>query len=324
MKTKVLSIILAVAVLFGVMQVSVFASDSNAITVYFSATSDEIIVPLKALTVKDGTAEEYGFTVNTVDHNNKAVNGVSVFDVIVTAHIVYYGEKFTKETASEYLAISGGYLQKAFGKPATASGFAVNGKVPHDDIMTSYGYTGYAADTAVVAAGDLVSFYFYQDTKGYTDVLASLGTNEITLKPGESYTYTLSGYYAAWYGCYDDATIASKTEALNDVDVFMKEANDKTFTKVGTTDDNGQLKVTFEKEGEYTLYATGETDAECPIVYTWSVAHVTNEVPANPEPQNNPSIMEKVVKALENVLQFVYNVIVRVERFFSGIFNIFK
>ncbi|MBQ7654099.1 MAG: hypothetical protein IJS17_03405, partial [Clostridia bacterium] len=280
MKTKILAIVLTIAVLFGVMQTAAFAADSeNSIDVYFSATSDEIIVPLESLTVSDGTAEDYGYTVAEVDHNDVAVDGITVLDVLVAAHAEYYGDSFTAETASQYLAVSGGVVQKAFGKSAYASGFTINNAVPHDDVKTEYGYTGYAADTAVVEkSGSFVSFFFYQDTKYYTDNLGSFGFTEATLTPSETIELHLTGYYAAYYGCSDEETIEENTGALAEIDVFMKEANEEAFTEIGATDEDGNISITFENEGDYVLYATGETDTGCPVIYTWAIVHVEEEV----------------------------------------------
>ena len=324
MKTKILSIILAVAVLFGVMQISVFAIDAKeVINVFFSASSDDVIVPLETLEVYDGIAEDYGYTVSAEDHNGVAVDSITVLDVLVAAHAEYYGADFTADTATDYLAVNGGFLQKAFGEKANASGFTVNNEVPHDDIMTAYGYTGYAADTSVVEEGDFVSFFFYQDTYYYMDVLASFGTLSDMYKPGESVTYTLSGYYAAWYGCSDAETITNNTEALADIDIYMKEAGDETFTKIGTTDENGQITVNFETEGEYTLYATGENDAGSPIVYTWCIAHVAEEEPLTPDTPDGSFIYEKVEALFESVYTLVFDILASVYNFVVSLINLF-
>lgn len=324
MKTKILSIILAATLLFGVMQTAVFAIDARETAeVYFSATSDEIIVPLGTLEVYDGIAEEYGYTVSAEDHNGVAVEGITVLDVLVAAHADYYGADFTADTATDYLVVSGGFLQKAFGEKATASGFTVNNEVPHDDIMTAYGYTGYAADTSVVETGDFVSFFFYQDTYYYMDVLASFDSLSDTYKPGDSVTYTLSGYYAAWYGCSDAETIADNTEALADIDVFMKEAGQETFTKIGTTDENGQITIDFMLEGDYTIYATGETDTGSPVIYSWSIAHVAEEEPETPDTPDGSFLFEKAGAFFTSVYTLVYDILASVYNFVVSLINLF-
>lgn len=324
MKAKVLSIILTVAVLFGVMQTAVFAVDAeDEISVFFSATSDDVIVPLETLEVYDGIAEDYGYTVSAEDHNGVAVDGITVLDVLVAAHAEYYGADFTADTAADYLVVSGGFLQKAFGEKATASGFTINNEVPHDDIMTAYGYTGYASDTSRVEEDDFVSFFFYQDTFGYTDVLASFDTQHDVFMPGDSATYTLTGYYAAWYGCADAETIANNTQVLSDIDVFMKEVGDETFTQIGTTDENGQITIDFENEGDYILYATGETETGCPVIYTWSIAYVVDYGPIEPSTPDICSILEKVVALLGSLTTFICKVINSIYRFISDIFRTF-
>ena len=318
MKTKILSIVLAIALIFSVTQVVAFADEKVEINVYFVASSDSIIVEPEILTVYDGIAEDYGYTVSSVDHNSVPVNDVTVLDVLVAAHVEYYGSEFTSETATDYLSVSGGYLQKAFGASAFASGFTVNNKVPHDDIEQAYGYTGYASDTACVEDGDFVSFFFYQDSKTYLDVLGNFGTVEATLTPSESITYTLTGYCAAYYGCSKDEVIEEKTETLTDVDVFMKPfGSDEAFVSVGTTDENGEITLSFEETGDYVIYATGETESESPIIYTWNIIHVVDDAP------DAPTLFDKLASFFDISFTFIIRAIKIVFKYITDIINLF-
>lgn len=303
MKTKIISLFLALTMLFSVFQITVFAQNNEVISVYFSACGDDnIFIPLQKITVQDGLAEEYGYSVNEKDHNGVTISSVTVFDVLVAVHQKYYGERFTKETAEDYLTLSFGYVGKAFGRSATASGFTVDGKTPHDDVLSPvYGsYTGYSCDASVVNDNQTVGFFFYRDTKYYSDILASFDTFSKNITAGEQITYTLTGYSAAYYGCSSQSVIDENTDVLTGVDVYMSKDNGG-FEKIGVTDENGQITVSFNHAGNYLLYAEG-TDAEtdAPVIATWSIVNVKFSF---------VQLLKNIASSIMNFFMNVYNYI---------------
>ncbi len=270
--TRTLAVILAMLMLFAGVQMNVFAADET-LTVNFNCNDSTVIIPRTELEVKDGLAEEYGYTVATTDHNGKAVEDATFFDALVAAHKAYYGEKFTKETAKDYLAMSTGYISKAFGKSATASGFIINKVIPNDGIIGAYGtYTGYSADTAVIKNGDEITYYFYQDTSMWGDWASWFDSYEYTATAGEAFDVNIKGYSVMWYGFNDiDTIMANHAANVPSADIFVYNANGDD-QKIGTTDENGNATLTFTDAGSYTLYANALVKGEygdSPIIFPW-------------------------------------------------------
>ena len=113
MKSKgFLSLLLAVAMILSLAPVSAFADDTvKSVTANFTAQADGefLCAPQLGAEVRSDTAENYGF-------EDSVTEGVSVLDALVRLHEVKYGKSFTKETASDYLAISEyGSTSKSFG-----------------------------------------------------------------------------------------------------------------------------------------------------------------------------------------------------------------
>lgn len=126
MKKRVISLLLALVMLLGLLPTAALASDAAGVAITMSASDAAygFYFQPQSITVTDGLAEEYGYTVAAVDHNSKPIDGPTVFDALVAAHIQKYGDSFTTETASTYLDISGGMLR---GKPPNSSAFSMTG-----------------------------------------------------------------------------------------------------------------------------------------------------------------------------------------------------
>lgn len=285
--TKALATVLAVLMLLIGLQVSVSAAEES-VTVNFSFSDGSAIIPRSEFQVKDGIAEEYGYTVATTDHNGQAVNGVTFFDVLVAVHEVYLGEAFTKETAQDFLAMSSGFITTAFGESASASGFLINNVVPNDGIINpSYGScTGYACDTAVVENGDEITYYFYQDQTMWGDWASWFDKYEYTTAVDEAFDVNIKGYSAMWYGFNDiDTIMASYAANVPGADIFVYNSNGEP-QKIGTTDENGNAALSFSEPGTYTLYATALVAGaygDSPIVLPWCEVTVNPVAPEEPE-----------------------------------------
>lgn len=318
--TKAIASVLAVLTVMTMFAVSAFAED-DSVTVNFACSDAEIIMPYQTLQVKDGLAEEYGFTVSEKDHNGVAVEDATFFDAIIASHIAYYGDAFTKENAKDYVDISYGYLTKAFARSASMSGFIINKVIPNDGIIGQYGtFTGYSADTARIKDGDSITFYFYQDTDMWGDWTAWFDKYEYTSTVGTPIDVNLKGYSAVWYGTNSIDTIMSsfaKDIAYADIYIYS-EGNER--VSVGSTDENGNAQIKFDEAGTYILYAEAIAEDEYgsyPVIYPWCTVEVTEaEEPAD-EPIEEPTELTWWQK----VVNFIVDVYNKVVAFFVSIFD---
>ncbi len=256
-----------------------FASE-NEISVDFSFYNGAVVIPKTEIKFYDGIAEEYGYEMSSTDHSGKAINSATVFDALVAAHKIYYGQAFTKETSKNYLEISYGFVTKAFGIKSSAWGMCINDKVSHDDVyVDAYGgYTGYSFDSAAINSDDYVSVYTYQDKSMYSDYYITLSDDKISTTTGEAFTISATGYSAMWYGCSKDEMISSQTHKMVGLDVYTT-TDFKSYSKVGTLNENGEITLDFDNEGTVYLCIMGNFDdpymGEVPVVANWCEVTVT-------------------------------------------------
>lgn len=269
----VLSVILAAAMLLGCVSTA-FAAGDGSISVEMSFYDGGFVIPGETVEVKDGMAEEYGYTVSEKDHNGKTVDYITVLDAIVALHKAYYGDEFTAESCKSYLNFSGGMITKMFAKSATSSGFTVNDVVPNDGIYNENyrSYTGYAADTAPVANGDTVRIFTYKDSY-WSDYYTRFDSAEKTVTAGEAVSFTVTGYSIAWYGFSDSATIERSSLPMGGVDLYMIAYADgkRADKKVATLDWKGSASYTVTEPGVYYFYTSGtyideEEEEETPVI----------------------------------------------------------
>lgn len=255
----IISVILAAAVLLGCISTA-FAAGDGSISVGVSFYDGGFVIPKETVEVKDGIAEEYGYTVAEKDHNGKDVDYITVFDAVVALHKAYYGDKFTAETCKDYLNNSGSMITKMFGKSATSSGFTVNDVMPNDGIYneTYHSYTGYAADTARIVNGDKVALFTYKDSY-WSDYYTQFDASEKTVTVGEKINFTVTGYSIMWYGFADKATIERNTIPMSNLDLNMIQYVDgkPVDKKVGTLNWRGMASYTVNEPGVYYFYASG-------------------------------------------------------------------
>lgn len=154
------------------------------------------------ITVSSDMAENAGYTDNVT-------TGVSTLDVLVALH----GNTVKDNLKLWYQEDGGAWIDKMFGTETTAVSFAVNGLAPHTDKMyvdpttkkETNDYVGKMVNEAKVEDGDVVDFFFYQDTQSYSDMYAYFVDNNgdflktLTVTPGESYTLNVKAYA---YGKY--------------------------------------------------------------------------------------------------------------------------
>ena len=270
----IISVILAAAMLLGCISTA-FAAGDGSISVGISFYDGGFVIPKETVEVKDGIAEEYGYTVSEKDHNGKDVDYITVFDAVVALHKAYYGDKFTAETCKNYLNNSDTMITKMFGKSATSSGFTVNDVMPTDGIYneTYHSYTGYSADAARIADGDKVVLFLYKDRSFYGDYYTQFDASEKTVTVGEKINFTVTGYSIAWYGFADKATIERNTIPMSNLDLNMIQYVDgkPVDKKVGTLNWRGMASYTVNEPGVYYFYASGsyideEEEEETPVI----------------------------------------------------------
>ncbi len=251
--------------------------NTETVSVTFSVSDGTIIIAPETLEVEAGIAKAYGYQVASVDHNGNKVEGATVMDAIVAAHKAYYGDEFTRSTAENYLDMSSSFIRKSFGRSTSICGFTVNGTMPNDGIINpSYGTpTGYACDTATIADGDNISYFFYQDTRYYSDMYAEFSSDNYTVSAGRSLKVNIKGYSLMEHGLSDIDTVrANYMTNLKDVDIYLYE--DGELKKLATTDKKGNAKIKLTEEGEYTLVAVRSSDSEeAPTVVAYSKVTVT-------------------------------------------------
>lgn len=307
MKTtkKILSAVLAVVVLLCCMPLSVFAASDGGVTVSFALSGESADMPMQSITLSDGEAEKFGYTMPETDHNGEKIEEITVFDVIVAAHEAYYGDEFTKETAQNYLIVTDGQIKLAFGKKASASGFAVNNEAPHDDNFNELwsSYTGYGACEATVENGDFVSYFFYNDTYFYSDYYAWFECADesavsLTAVKNDSVTLTVKGFCYGWYSCSKDED--KGIVPLPGMEVYLVKNGE--YTSVGTTNENGQITVKFGDKGDFSLCAKGTTSDDysddIPVVNAWCSVKVLTRAQSN---------WQKIVNFFRTVFQKIAN-----------------
>lgn len=252
-------------------------ADEETVSVTFSASDSSIIIAPETIEVTSGTAKAYGYNVAAFDHNRKEVHGVTVFDVIVAEHKKIYGDAFTRSTATDYLVMNSSFIMKSFGRNTSTCGFLVNGAMPNDGIYNeNYGsYTGYACDTATVVDGDVISYYFYQDTRYYSDMFASFDSDSYTISAGKKLKVNIKGYSPFEHGLESPEVIKEKyLTNMKDVDIYI--LNNGELQKVSTTDKRGNAKIKLSEEGEYTLVAIrAASDDQAPTIAAYSKVTVT-------------------------------------------------
>ena len=251
--------------------------NTETVSVTFSVSDGTIIIAPETLEVEAGIAKAYGYKVASVDHNGNKVEGATVMDAVVAAHKAYYGEEFTRSTAENYLVMNSSFIMKSFGRSTSVCGFTVNGTMPNDGIINpSYGTpTGYACDTATIVDGDNISYYFYQDTRYYSDMYAEFNSDSYTVAAGSKLKVNIKGYSLMEHGLSDIDTVrANYMTNLKDVDIYLYE--DGELKKLATTNKRGNAKIKLTEEGEYTLVAVRNSDSdEAPTLVAYSKVTVT-------------------------------------------------
>ena len=211
------------------------------------------------VTVSSDEAEQYGYT-------DSVKNGVSALDALVKVHEDLFGEAFTKESASKYLAFNtSGYLSKIFGEETTANGFILNEGYPNDGTKSEYGgYNGTTVTNQAVVDGDVIDFYIYQDQSTWTDLYTWVEVPEGDLYTSQSVTVSVKAIAATMGYLYQTPEEMKGGATLqNGLCLAWVDAETGAMTPVeevvtGTNEagENGQAEITLPAQaGDYYLTA---------------------------------------------------------------------
>ena len=201
-------------------------------------------------------AESYGYT--------DQVDGVSALDALVKAHEMIYGDKFTPETAKEYLIVgtSPGYATKIYGEKYDFS-FWINSWYPNVD------GNGTTLTTQEISDGDVIDFFTY-GSEFCLDYYTWIDAPS-RIQAGDELTVTVKGLPAVcWGNDYDydtPAEIYAASKPLRDLPTNQgKENPDATLVWVNAEtgertpidnsliDENSQVKLIIPEDIEAGRY----------------------------------------------------------------------
>lgn len=235
------------------------------------------------ITAVEGTAAKYGMEnakaghlVGGMDHSIKA-GQVSVLDALLCAHEAVYGAAFTKDTMSSYFGGSSSFVSKIFGVDGGIS-YAVNDRLP-----VGPKYDGYAINEYALSEGDDVYFFIYASPY-WGDYLSYFDKKQLTVNAGEEVTLTLSGYMAMEQmgtpGKDTRPITTMENIAGAEIDLLDENAGKLEFGDyLGETDENGKVKLKFDKAGTYYVSAIGESSTTFPITGPWCEITVNEAKP---------------------------------------------
>ena len=191
-----------------------------------------------------GEAEKYGYT--------DKVEGVSVLDALVAAHVMVYGDKFTPATAKQYLAINpnNDWESKVFGRETGFHGFYINGDFPTNEA----GATRPKVTDTKLLDGDVLDYFVGSDAENQNDYYTWLEV-PATMTSGEDITVTVKGVQAL----DPDATQAN-AQPLEGVGLAWLDMTTGTIKPIDgvVTDENGKATFTVV-EGAATGYLVATT-----------------------------------------------------------------
>ena len=209
-----------------------------------SQADNAYLQSISEVQVASNTAEKYGFT--------DKVEGVSVLDALVAAHVMVYGDKFTPATAKQYLAINpnNDWESKVFGRETGFHGFYINNDFPTNEAGAG---RPKVTDTKLLD-GDVLDYFVGSDAENQNDYYTWLEV-PATMTSGEDITVTVKGVKAL----DPDATQAN-AQPLEGVGLAWLDMTTGTIKPIDgvVTDENGKATFTVV-EGVATGYLVAIT-----------------------------------------------------------------
>lgn len=263
MKKRALSLLMSLVMLVSMLPTTAWAAseDQKSVTVqasFYDGRSQEFVMVPQELEVNSGEATKLGYETKGLTQN---ADKVTVFDALVKAHEVLLGGT---DGVTDALALSNsGWLTTVMGETDPFS-FAVNGVAPNDGIYNENykGYTGYSVDQATLNDGDEVQFFFYKDSKGYSDFYTTFGKDTALVRPGDTVELVASGYIYKDYNYSTPEVIAERTQKISGARLCTLNMETGKLSPIAekVTDSNGKVSVSFQEEGIYYLTLQSDKD----------------------------------------------------------------
>lgn len=272
---KTIALLLVLAMLLSVLPMAAAATPTAApTTVKINLTAQKdgtfLFAPKQEYSVSSDTAENYGFT-------DRVSSGVSLLDALVAAHVAYYGDKFTKENAADYIVVNtNGEPVTTFGVGTTAysSDYTVNGVIPNNgsyECGENIDFT-HLKDTKL-KENDSVEFFIFQDTESRKDNYVWLNRNGtpvevLTLEPQQEIALQVKGiHFLSEATRYSTASqMQAEGTAIGGVKIGIYDAATNTMTEKWTADASGNVTVSFEKAGTYYIAPYGSDTNGVPTI----------------------------------------------------------
>lgn len=258
-------------------------------------------IPRFAMSIAPGTAAKYGYA------NSASVSetDITALDVLVALHVAVLsesGEMDEDELAflHEMLEVTNGWVKTIMGEDGGTFSFVINGETPTDGIWNEnyWSYTSYMINEAVVNNGDVVDFYFIQDTTYWSDLYTwfeknNVRINELTVYEDTDVELSLKGLNYIYYGSFREEDKLRLTEAVEGATIALVDTATGELTPIDniTTDEDGLFTISFDEPGTYVLSAIG--DEYTTIVSPWFVVTVEEAI--------------KPVLTQEETLEAIYN-----------------
>ncbi len=262
----------------------------KAIVSFYDGQTRQNLFGYKEFEATSGLAKSYGYD-STGVISNAATNEVTMLDMLVAITAESLGLQGGPtaeniEAVKDCLAVNSyGYISKAFGTESSWISMLIDGIMPNDGTFNdSYGeYNLVGVDGAVIAAGQLLNYFFYQDanypSKDCYGFFEKDGNkvSEITVPQDETIKLTLKGYNVA-YSSKKAEKIAENTRALDGMQLAIIEDGTYNFKDVegAVTDANGQASLSFAEKGTYILSA--KTTDKNPLVPPYLKVTVTEGI----------------------------------------------
>ena len=188
---------------------------------------------VRKMFVKAHTAADYGYSKPAAYKNR-----VTVLDVLAAWHAAQYKDAF-KANPTDYLAVSGGFINKIYGIETYSFGFCVNDQIPGSA----------SAAEAVVSSGDSVSVFMYGDLKQYKDIYLYFENVPENIQAGEKLDLTLWGMHPM---DYDEKGNLKPASVQKGYTVAAVDANGNAVVSA-ITDENGKASLTIPSGGTYQI-----------------------------------------------------------------------
>lgn len=263
MKKRALSLLMSLVMLVSMLPTTAWAAseDQKSVTVqasFYDGRSQKFVMVPQELEVNSGEATKLGYETKGLTQN---ADEVTVFDALVKAHEVLLGGT---DGVTDALTLDGsGWVTTVMGETDPFS-FAVNGVAPNNGIYdeNSKGYTGYSADQATLNDGDEVQFFFYKDSKGYSDFYTTFDKDTALVRPGDTVELVASGYIYRYYNFSTPEVIAERTQKISGARLCTLNMETGKLSPIAekVTDSKGKVSVSFQEEGIYYLTLQSDKD----------------------------------------------------------------